>query len=105
MLKILALDRLEKPGVGWEEPRKMPVWFLILRQGVNIDGQRMGVAEMAAKEATRQEKISEPVPGKPRSSGLGWRKALSLEGVSRNKARAGEKALGVQDVGSVRCGG
>lgn len=54
-----------------------------------------GWAEMAAKEATRQEKISEPVPGKPRSSGLGWRKALSLEGMSRNKARAGEKALGV----------
>lgn len=50
---------------------------------------------MAAKEATRQEKISEPVPLKPRSSGLGWRKALSLEGMSRNKARAGEKALGV----------
>lgn len=98
MLKILALERLEKPGVGWEEPRKMPIWFLILRQGVNIDGQRMAAgvgAEMAAKEATRQKKISEPVPGKPRSSGLAWRKALSLEGMSRNKARAGEKALGV----------
>ena len=42
---------------------------------------------MAAKEETRQEATSEPVPGEPRSRGLGCR------GQGGNKVCADEKAL------------
>lgn len=45
------------------------------------------VVEMAAKEETRQEATSEPVPGEPRSRGLGCR------GQGGNKVCADEKAL------------
>ena len=43
VLKIISLERLGNPRIGWEEPRKKPIWCLILRQGVNIDGWRTGL--------------------------------------------------------------